>query len=46
LPLSRETLASIQEESEEAPTLYSIDVVDFSRVSQSFRRVARHRRPL
>jgi hypothetical protein len=36
-------LELIREEFEEAPTLYSIDVVDFRRVDEKFRRVARAR---
>ena len=42
-PVPHPTLARIQEELEEAPTLYSIDVVDFSRVSEKFRHVAQRR---
>src|SRR5712691_3298198 len=45
-PVPRAALAAIHEELEEAPTLYSIDVVDFARVSEAFRRVARQRTPL
>lgn len=45
-PIPPEALSLIQEELEGAPTLYTIDVVDFSRVSEKFRRVARHRLPL
>jgi predicted nucleotidyltransferase len=45
-PVPREVLALIQEELEEAPTLYTIDVVDFTRVSEKFRRVAHQRLPL
>jgi predicted nucleotidyltransferase len=45
-PVPPEALASIQEELEEAPTLYTIDVVDFARVPEKFRRVARRRVPL
>ena len=41
--MPRSTLAAIQEELEEAPTLYTIDVVDFRRVSESFRWLAQHR---
>jgi len=41
-----EALSLIQEELEEAPTLYTIDVVDFTRVPEKFRRVARRRLPL
>jgi predicted nucleotidyltransferase len=35
-----ETLASIIEELEESPTLFSFDVVDFKRVPEQFREVA------
>jgi predicted nucleotidyltransferase len=42
-PAPREALVLIEEELDEAPTLYSIDVVDFRRVDEKFRRVARHR---
>lgn len=45
-PVPAAALAMIQEELEEAPTLYTIDVVDFARVSDKFRRVARTRLPL
>jgi predicted nucleotidyltransferase len=45
-PVPRETLAAIGEELEEAPTLYTIEVVDFARVPESFRQVARQRIPL
>lgn len=45
-PVPREKLSLIHEELEEAPTLYTIDVVDFLRVSEKFRRVARCRLPL
>jgi predicted nucleotidyltransferase len=45
-PVPATALALIQEELEEAPTLYTIDVVDFARVSEEFRRVARRRLPL
>jgi hypothetical protein len=41
-----EALALIHEELDEAPTLYTIDVVDFTRVPAKFRRVARKRLPL
>jgi predicted nucleotidyltransferase len=44
-PVPREALSLIHEELEEAPTLYTIDVVDFSRVPEKFRRVARRRVP-
>jgi class 3 adenylate cyclase len=39
-------LAAIQDELEEAPTLYTIDVVDFARATETFRNVARQRIPL
>ena len=39
-PVPRDALAAIEEELEGAPTLYTIDVVDFARVSESFRQVA------
>jgi hypothetical protein len=42
----RSALAAIHEEIEEAPTLYTIDVVDFRRVPENFRRLARRRDPL
>lgn len=42
-PVPREALELIYEELEEAPTLYSIDVVDFRRVDEKFRRVAQSR---
>lgn len=42
----RLTLAAIEDELDEAPTLYTIDVVDFARVSDAFRQVARERIPL
>ena len=45
-PVPRDALNAIHEELEDAPTLYSIDVVDFARVPESFRRVARQRIPL
>jgi uncharacterized protein len=45
-PVPRAALAAIQDELEEAPTLYTIDVVDFTRVSEQFREVARQRIPL
>jgi hypothetical protein len=34
-------LAAIQDELDEAPTLYTIDVVDFTRVPDKFRKLAR-----
>jgi len=42
-PLPRETITDIAEELEDAPTLYSIDVVDFARVPAKFRAVASKR---
>jgi predicted nucleotidyltransferase len=45
-PVPLEALAQIHEELEEAPTLYTIDVVDFARVPEKFRRFARRRLPL
>jgi predicted nucleotidyltransferase len=42
-PVPRSALAAIEEELEEAPTLYTIDVVDFRRVPENFRRLAHHR---
>jgi type I restriction enzyme S subunit len=42
-PVSRAALAAIHEELEEAPTLYTIEVVDFARVSEKFRQVAEQR---
>ncbi len=45
-PVPTAALAAIHEELEEAPTLYSIDVVDFARLPEKFRQVARQRIPL
>ena len=45
-PVPRVTLAAIEDDLDEAPTLYSIEVVDFARVSETFRQVARDRVPL
>jgi predicted nucleotidyltransferase len=42
-PVPHAVLAAIQDELDEAPTLYTIDVVDFMRVPETFRRIA-HRR--
>ena len=42
-PVPREAMALIEEELEEAPTLYTIEVVDFARVPENFRRVASRR---
>ena len=44
--MPRSTLAAIHEEIEEAPTLYTIDVVDFRGVTDNFRRLAQPRVPL
>ena len=46
VPVPRQALAAIEDELEEAPTLYTVEIVDFARVSESFRRVARDRIPL
>ena len=45
-PIPYETLAKIREDIEEAPTLYSIDIVDFARVPEKFQSVASVRVPL
>lgn len=45
-PLSYETIAEIAEELDEAPTLYSIDVVDFARVPAKFHTVAKEQVPI
>ena len=45
-PVSRAALAAIHDEIEEAPTLFTIDVVDFARMPQQFRKVAERRIPL
>ena len=42
-PVPQSALAAIQDELDEAPTLYTIDVVDFTRVPEKFRRVAQQR---
>jgi hypothetical protein len=36
-------LAAIHDELEEAPTVFTIDVVDFRRVPEKFRKVAQQR---
>ena len=41
--MPRQTLAAIEDELEEAPTLYTVEVVDFARVSERFRRIASER---
>ena len=46
VPASRAALAAIHDELEEAPTLYTIDIVDFARMPQRFRQVAERRTPL
>jgi predicted nucleotidyltransferase len=40
-PVPRRTLVAIEEELEDAPTLYTIEVVDFQRLPETFRRVVR-----
>ncbi len=45
-PVPHETMALIADELDESPTLYTVDVVDFARLPDTFRRVARHRVPL
>jgi predicted nucleotidyltransferase len=40
VPVPRVALAAIHDELEEAPTLYTIEVVDFARMPERFRRVA------
>lgn len=42
-PVAYDVLSAIREELDESPTLYSIDVVDFARVPEKFRNVARER---
>jgi uncharacterized protein len=42
-PVPRAALSAIQDELDEAPTLYTIDVVDFARMPEKFRRVAERR---
>jgi uncharacterized protein len=42
-PVPHSALAAIHEQIEEVPTLYAIDVVDFRRVPENFRRLAQHR---
>jgi predicted nucleotidyltransferase len=42
-PVPHPVLAAIDEELEEAPTLYTIDVVDFMRVPEKFRQIAQQR---
>jgi predicted nucleotidyltransferase len=45
-PVPHATMAAIEDELEEAPTLYTIEVVDFARVPEAFRQIARDRIPL
>ena len=45
-PVPHPALAAIHDELEEAPTLFTIDVVDFRRVPEKFRKVAQQRIPL
>lgn len=45
-PVRAETLAALHDEFDEAPTLYTIDLVDFRRMSAEFRQIARTRVPL
>lgn len=40
MPIDAEVFFKIQEEIEDIPTLYTIDVVDFSQVSPKFRDIA------
>jgi predicted nucleotidyltransferase len=42
-PVPRAALTAIEDELDEAPTLYTIEIVDFARVSETFRQVARER---
>jgi predicted nucleotidyltransferase len=42
-PLPHAAITAIHDELGEAPTLYTIDVVDFRRVPEKFRRVAQQR---
>ena len=45
-PVPLETMSLIEEELDEAPTFYTIEIVDLARVPEKFHRVARHRTPL
>ncbi|HVC55551.1 MAG TPA: nucleotidyltransferase domain-containing protein [Stellaceae bacterium] len=45
-PVPRAALAAIRDELDEAPTLYTVDIVDFARVTETFRQVAQRRIPL
>ena len=42
-PISSGALAAIQDEIDALPTLYKIEIVDFSRVTETFKKVARER---
>ena len=42
-PVPHSALAAIRDELDQAPTLYTIDIVDFTRVPEKFRRVAHQR---
>jgi uncharacterized protein len=42
-PVPHPALAAIHDELEEAPTLFTIDVVDFSRLPKKFRKVPQQR---
>jgi predicted nucleotidyltransferase len=42
-PVPHVALAAIRDELDQAPTLYTIDTVDFTRVPEKFRWVAHHR---
>src|SRR5947208_15875623 len=44
-PVPRAALVAIEDELDEAPTLFTIEVVDFARVSETFRQVAKARIP-
>jgi hypothetical protein len=45
-PVPGVVLAAIHDDLDEAPTLHTIEVVDFAHVSEKFRRVAERRVPL
>ena len=42
-PVPHPALGAIHDELEEAPTLFTIDVVDFKRMPENFRKVAQQR---
>lgn len=46
LPVPSKTLFDIQEEVDEIPTLYKIEIVDFGRVPKKFREVAHRHKEL